>query len=52
MEVFPISTLSEFKKLFYAQFYPINTATKAINKLEGTTRYQESYAVKHYLDKF
>jgi len=42
----------EFEKLFYTYFFLINTTAEAVNKLEGTIYYQESYSVKDYLDEF
>ncbi len=43
---------SKFDKLFYTYFFSINTVTEAINKLEETTYYQDSYTVENYLNKF
>jgi len=42
---------SEFKKLFYTHFFPINTTIKAVNKLKEIIYYQGSYVVEDYLDK-
>ena len=44
--------LPEFKQFFYKHFFPINITIKAVNKLEETTYYQESYIVEDYLDEF
>ena len=37
--IFLITTWSEFEELFYLYFFLINTATKAINKLEEIIYY-------------
>ena len=39
--------LSSSKSIF-----PVNTTTKAINKLEEIIFYQDNYAIENYLDKF
>lgn len=51
-EFFPITSWSEFKQCFKNQLFPINTTAKAVNKLKEILYYQESQAVKDYLDEF
>ena len=50
--IFLITLQLEFEKLFQNYFFSLNATIKAVNKLEGTIYYQESYTVEDYLDEF
>jgi len=50
--IFSITLWPKFEQLFKNYFFPINITIEVVNKLEGTSYYQESQAVKYHLDKF
>ena len=52
MRIFPITSWSDFKKLFREHFFSINAVTYTVDKLEETIYYQDSHTLEKYLDKF